>query len=380
MNFKLTSSKNNEEDKLFLRLWEGMGSINREVLFEVLLPEVAAIMDENRRIVFANEGLLRMMNAGEDQSFYGMKPGDIFGCVHAAETAEGCGSTAACIYCGAHDVIKRSLATGMQFESECRIIRTTDNQQPAYDLLVRASPLTLKTGRFVLLAVKDISDKKRRNVLEDTFLNESLTQIKLLTQKLESLAGSDEDQSPETLEYISYTAHDIQENFLTYQMLALAERGELNTTSKRFTSLLLVQELVEALSHTPLSQGKRINIYPFSHSTLMEADAGILKKILTHLIKNALESISPEAAIQIGARLEDKFVRFWVNNSGMMAEEVKQQIFQRSFSTKGAHRGVGTYMVKLLTEKYLHGKAGFSSDEESGTTFWVEIPISPGMI
>lgn len=33
------------------------------------------------------------------------------------------------------------------------------------------------------------------------------------------------------------------------------------------------------------------------------------------------------------------------------------QIFQRSFSTKGKGRGLGTYSIKLLTERYLKGTA-----------------------
>ena len=38
-----------------------------------------------------------------------------------------------------------------------------------------------------------------------------------------------------------------------------------------------------------------------------------------------------------------------------MPDEVKAQIFERSFSTKGRGRGIGTYSIKLLTERYLEG-------------------------
>ncbi|MBV2246273.1 MAG: HAMP domain-containing histidine kinase [Lentimicrobium sp.] len=379
MNFRLTSSKNNEENQFFFRFFEEMGSIDREVIFEVLLSEMAAIIDENRRVVFASEGLLKMLNAQADQSFYRMKPGDLFGCTHACETSEGCGSTAACRYCGTHTVVNRCLTEGVKLESECRIIRKSDNGQPAYDLVVRATPLVLETRRFVVLSVEDISDKKRRNLLEVTFLNESLDQIRLLIQKLELLVDSRADQMSETLTYINTTAYDIQESFHSWHTLALAERGEFIPTFRRFVSLSLLQDLVERFSHTPSQQGQHIMVYPFSHSILMEADTDILKQTLIHLIKNAIESTTPDTTIQLGAWLKNKYVRFWVHNEGMMAEEVKQQIFQRSFSTKGAHRGVGTYTVKLFAEKCLHGKAGFST-EESGTTFWVEIPLSPGML
>jgi Histidine kinase-, DNA gyrase B-, and HSP90-like ATPase len=57
-----------------------------------------------------------------------------------------------------------------------------------------------------------------------------------------------------------------------------------------------------------------------------------------------------------------------------MPEAVQLQMFQRSFSTrKGRGRGIGSYSVKLLIEKYLHGKVWFVSREPEGTTFFVAL-------
>jgi signal transduction histidine kinase len=57
-----------------------------------------------------------------------------------------------------------------------------------------------------------------------------------------------------------------------------------------------------------------------------------------------------------------------------MPKEIQLQIFARSFSTKGQGRGLGTYSVRLLTEKYLKGKVWFKSSEKQGTTFYICIP------
>jgi signal transduction histidine kinase len=50
-------------------------------------------------------------------------------------------------------------------------------------------------------------------------------------------------------------------------------------------------------------------------------------------------------------------------------------VFQRSFSTKGTGRGLGTYSIKLLTERYLGGRVWFESAEGHGTTFHAEFDI-----
>jgi signal transduction histidine kinase len=57
-----------------------------------------------------------------------------------------------------------------------------------------------------------------------------------------------------------------------------------------------------------------------------------------------------------------------------MPRHVQQQLFQRSFSTKGGGRGLGTYSIKLLSERYLKGDVSFVSSQAEGTTFTVRFP------
>lgn len=77
----------------------------------------------------------------------------------------------------------------------------------------------------------------------------------------------------------------------------------------------------------------------------------------------------------MGVNLNQNNIVFWVHNPSVIPLEVQLQLFQRSFSTKGLGRGIGTYSVKLLTEKYLGGKVYFKSNEDEGTTFYVELPF-----
>ena len=59
-----------------------------------------------------------------------------------------------------------------------------------------------------------------------------------------------------------------------------------------------------------------------------------------------------------------------------MSELVQRQVFNRSFTTKGKGRGLGSYAMKLLGERYLQGKVSFTTDPEEGTTFRIELPVS----
>ena len=84
---------------------------------------------------------------------------------------------------------------------------------------------------------------------------------------------------------------------------------------------------------------------------MVNTDKVLFRRIIVNLIKNALEASTDGDIIKILCKKEkNKFV-FCVQNPAVMPRNVKLQIFQRSFSTKGKGRGVGTYSVKLFVEK-----------------------------
>ncbi len=68
-------------------------------------------------------------------------------------------------------------------------------------------------------------------------------------------------------------------------------------------------------------------------------------------------------------------IEFDVHNPGAMPRNVQLQVFQRSFTSKGDGRGLGTYSMKLLSERYLGGRVSFTSEAVSGTTFSAWYPL-----
>ena len=93
------------------------------------------------------------------------------------------------------------------------------------------------------------------------------------------------------------------------------------------------------------------------------------------MIKNALEASLPAKTVTVSCRCAGDRVQFAVHNPGVMPREAQLQVFQRSFSTKGRGRGLGTYSMRLLSE-YLRGEVAFTSTKEEGTTFIASYPLS----
>ncbi|NBK97049.1 MAG: ATP-binding protein, partial [Erysipelotrichia bacterium] len=94
------------------------------------------------------------------------------------------------------------------------------------------------------------------------------------------------------------------------------------------------------------------------------------------MVKNAMEASQHGETVTIWARQNGELVEFRVNNPGVIRDDVKMQLFNRSFSTKGEGRGIGTYSMRLLSEKFLHGHVSFASTPDDGTTFIASYPLA----
>jgi signal transduction histidine kinase len=106
-----------------------------------------------------------------------------------------------------------------------------------------------------------------------------------------------------------------------------------------------------------------------------KTDSALLKRILLNMAKNAAEATPENGFIKILCSRKPGKALFSVNNPGVISDDIRSQIFQRSFSTKGNGRGLGTYSMKLFGENYLKGKVYFRSNEKQGTTFIIELPL-----
>jgi signal transduction histidine kinase len=134
---------------------------------------------------------------------------------------------------------------------------------------------------------------------------------------------------------------------------------------------------VEALyRYHSLGRGKVIRSIADADLPPVETDPTLLGRVLGNLLKNALEASTDGDVVTLQGVRENDDILFRVHNTAAMPEDVKLQVFQRSFSTKARDRGVGTYSARLLTERMLGGRIWFTSSAEDGTAFTVALPVS----
>ncbi|MBL8968287.1 MAG: HAMP domain-containing histidine kinase [Spirochaetaceae bacterium] len=342
-------------------------------------PLLTTLLDSSRRIVYANRRSLELMDAAGEESVLGLRFGEAFGCVHARESAAGCGTSAACRFCGAARSVDEGLA-GSSVSEECSISRDREGRGESLDMRIWARPIDLEGGAFVLLAAEDISAEKRREVLERVFYHDianTASGIRSILDLIRMLPGED---PAEYLDLIRAAAGQLIDEIESQRALKAAESREL---AVRPVLLDGGQALVAAtglFAYRLHGKATRVAIAPGSEHPLVETDPALLHRVLVNMLKNALEAAERDETVVAGARVESggedgtNCAVFWVRNRAVMPEATQSRLFHRSFSTKGPGRGVGTYGMRLLGEGYLGGTIRFRSEPGEGTTFELRLP------
>jgi signal transduction histidine kinase len=343
------------------------------------ITEMAAVLNEQRQVVFANRAMLDFAGSGSVEESCGLRPGEILACVHAREAGDGCGDSESCRFCGAAAAVRETLSTGAPASRDCRMTTGGDGRAAALDMLARATPFEIDGRRFVLLVLSDTSHRTRRAALERIFFHDILNTVSSFTLYLDMLkTGAVDEQGRRLIERLASIAATLVEEIQGQKVLVSAENRTLSVQRDLIESHGLVERLVQQLEGQDVARGRRIVIAGFSEAFTFVSDDSLVKRVLVNMLKNALEACPEGETVTISFRPDaDGRVRFEVHNPTAMPAEVVPQVFQRSFSTKGADRGLGTWSMKLLAEQYLGGAVSFHTSREQGTTFTLVLPRKP---
>ncbi len=334
------------------------------------IPDIFLILNDKRQAVYANQRMLELLQTKDILSILGKRPGEILNCIHSSESEGRCGTTEFCSICGAANAIMKSLAGNTSVE-ECRII--TENNE-ALDLRVWATPYYNEGDIYSIFAVQDISGEKRRNQLEKIFFHDIMNTaggIYGISQVIRDFP----EEATDFKDMLFEVSESLIDEINAQKQLLAAESGELGVSISEIKSSDILNSVYNIYSKHIVADNKFLMIDEFSEDILFSSDYALIKRIIGNLVKNALEASKEGQTVSFGSQKVIENIRFWVHNDSVMPKETQLQLFQRSFSTKGQGRGLGSYSVKLLTEKYLGGKVNFISNKENGTTFYVSFNL-----
>jgi signal transduction histidine kinase len=341
------------------------------------MSDLVLILNAKRQIIGVNRPVLEMLDCNL-ADVLGKRPGELIGCRNPTAGPDGCGTARECMTCGAVNAILESQRTECKVIRECRVA-LEEPAGGALDLKVYATAVGVGGERYTVCVLKDISDEKRLAVLARLFFHDVMNTaggIRGYTELLRERFAKDSPEEQE-LEELEELSEQLIEEISAQRDLIYAESGELEPDFEPLESTNFLERLKALYSKHPLARGRSITIDDQWRGKIV-TDRRLLYRVVGNMVKNAFEAIGPGQSVSVRCVAEGPNVAFRVHNAGAIPVDVKMQVFQRSFSTKGGRgRGIGTHSMKLLGERYLGGKVGFASGESEGTTFWITLPAAP---
>jgi signal transduction histidine kinase len=335
---------------------------------------ISAILNKNRQIIFANNDFLDLLGLKSIDVILGKRPGEVVSCINSGVEQSGCGTSEACQYCGAVNAIMESQRTNNKSTRETRISSEIKGMNISWDLNITSTPITIANQVFYVLTIQDISNEKKLVALERVFFHDLLNTAGGLNGLLTILKmGTDPEEARSLIAKSEEASQSIIEEIMLYRQLRAAENGDIQVKIEQINSVEFLTSAISRISYHEVGKGKLILMEGNCDNVDFQTDRILLQRVIINLLKNSLEASPQDGIVKTWVKVNGEKILFSVSNSGVMSREVQMQIFQRSFSTKGKGRGIGTYSIKLMTENYLKGKVSFISNETDGTVFSVEL-------
>ncbi len=335
-----------------------------------LLPYLVLVLNKQRQIIYSNNGLLQVLGIVPLHERLGCRPGEMLRCIHSCKTPGGCGTTAYCTVCGANTAILEVQQTGQPVYRECLLTISADGQHTeSHELSVHAMPAGQSNPDAILFMIRDISEEKRKKVLEQLFLHDLLNSAGAARGFME-LTHMTEDLPQ--LQELCGCAKDAVEVIIgeieNHRDLIHAEKGELDVSPEPVHLNGLIRAVADSVQNAA-EHAVDIRL-DCEEKLVVVSDPILLRRVVNNMVKNA----AGEQPIRISTCRQGNSIAIEVHNGICMPTEIQLQVFKRSFSTKGEGRGYGTYGMKLFGERYLRGEVRFISSPESGTLFTFILP------
>jgi hypothetical protein len=115
----------------------------------------AAILNENRQVVYANRAMIEVARAANLQGILGFRLGELLGCDMVNDSLGGCGTNRECRKCGAINAVLASI-DGRAVTNQATIEIERAGLERLMHFTVAATPLTREDRHYALIVLSEI--------------------------------------------------------------------------------------------------------------------------------------------------------------------------------------------------------------------------------
>ena len=273
--------------------------------------------------------------------------------------------------------------SGGEFSAEVSISRTE------LALGNRAIERRTHPRRLYLLTVRDITQRKRSELLKNEFIStvshELRTPLTSIGGALGLLVGGAAGVIPAEADRLIGIAKNNSDRLirLINDILDLEriESGKLNIRREPIQLASALSTAIVENQGIGDDHGVAFMLVGVDPGIIAAADADRLTQVMTNLLSNAAKFSPRHSTVDISTWRRGNVVRVSVSDHGPgIPKEFSEHIFEKfsqadaSSSRNHEGTGLGLSIVKALVEG-MDGRVGFESDPGEGTTFYFDLPL-----
>jgi signal transduction histidine kinase len=224
-------------------------------------------------------------------------------------------------------------------------------------------------------------DQQRRELIAN-ISHDLRTPLTSLHGYLETLSlKADSLGEPERSRYLAIAlAQSVKVGRLAQTLFELArlEHGNVQLVLEPFSLVDLVQDVFQKFELPAEARHIRLRAGIPPRLPNVCADLGMIERVLTNLLDNAIRHTPAEGAIDVDLAYKDGKVEVSVSDTGPGIPAAQREgLFERPLSASGAHRGggLGLLIVQRMLQLH-HSQIRLLDRDGPGTTFRFELPTA----
>jgi len=366
---------------------------NLEAIFDAA-PFGMLLVNEDHAVARANDAV-RHMSGQEYKEILGRDVCRALACARRASAPDDRESS--CQECSLGRFIRATLESGTPVHGvEARPVLNDSGQQVRPWLSVSVVPVDIDGGKHVVVALNDITDRKRAEAelretmdLKSQFISTVSHELRTpLTAIREGvIIVSDEvagKLKKDQKHFLGIARRNIDrlarliDDVLDFQKLTA---GKMDFLRQPHSVAQTVEEIYATMS--PHARKKNVHLATEVEAGLPPAvyDSDRIVQVLTNLVSNAIKFTPEGGTVSISARHSDENLLLQVSDTGMgIPKEALSKIFNRFYRVHRPGREIkGTGLGLAIVHKIVTahgGRIDVESEMDQGTTFTVTLPLT----
>jgi two-component system, OmpR family, phosphate regulon sensor histidine kinase PhoR len=250
-----------------------------------------------------------------------------------------------------------------------------------------ATPLNESLPGMTLLVFQDLTRVRRLETVRRDFvsnvsheLRTPLASLKALAETLQEGALEDPPAARRFLQRMEIEIDNLTQIVRELLELSKIESNKVPLQRISVTPCELASPAVERMQMQAERAGLKLEMSCPNDLPAVRADPDRVEQVLVNLIHNAIKFTPPGGQIKISSRLENQFVVFAVQDSGVgIPPDSQGRIFERFYkadrSRSGGGTGLGLSIARHIIEAH-GGRIWVESNLNEGSTFYFTLPLA----